>query len=285
MQKQQTKADILLDILVVDNACDPDCEADIAAMNKTATLPIYYVTEKQTGIVAARNKCVQHFLTTSAQYLLFIDDDEWPKDNDWALKLLDTAKNYQADVVTSHVISVAGKNTPQWATELIYGENHFKSGQKLPTFYTNNVLIKRPVLERFYPPFDFRFAKTGASDFHFALKCAKQGIYAIYADAPVLEEFPNSRATLSWFLKRGLRSGIGYTRSHLFEDSLLRVLIRAVVFSILRSIRGLGDVLLGTLSLKKSRLYRGLFRISSALGTLLGLFGFKHNEYVKVHGQ
>jgi len=75
--------------------------------------------------------------------------------------LLNKQKEYQVDILTSHVISVGEESTPKWAIKLIYGKNSFQEGDLAPVFYTNNLLISRKTLETVNPAFDERFAMTG----------------------------------------------------------------------------------------------------------------------------
>jgi glycosyltransferase involved in cell wall biosynthesis len=282
--KQKVDKTTLLNILVVDNASEQTTVDVVNEVALASPFKITYASEKTPGIVAARNKCVTEFLQTDAQYLFFIDDDEWPAENNWAQQLLNKQKQYNADVVTSHIISVGEPDTPTWAVELIYGKNPLKEGDIVNKFYTNNLLICRKVLEEITPAFDKRFAMTGASDYHFALKCNKAGFNAIYTDAPVIEEFPKSRATIKWFLRRGFRSGIGFTRSHLFEDSIFSAIFYCLAMAGVRFIRGIAYLLLGIITFNKTTFVNGLFRFCSFAGTIAGFFGIKHEEYKTIHG-
>lgn len=285
LTKQEVNSETSVDILVVDNACDENTKKIVRSIADRSPIKIRYESENKRGIVAARNKCVEMFLFSESKNLIFIDDDEWPKDKDWIQSLLDKKDIYAADIVTSHVLSVGEKTTPDWAVNLIYAKNKYQEGDVLSAFYTNNLLISRRVLEVVRPAFDSRFAMTGASDYHFALKCSKQGFRAVYVDAPVEEEFPASRATIKWFIKRGFRSGIGFTRSHLFEDSLVSAIIRSCAMSIIRFMRGVLSIVFGCATFSKMKIVNGIFRISSAIGTLAGFFGVKYCEYNRIHGK
>jgi len=284
LTKQSVDKNTLLNILVVDNASEQTAVDIVNEASSISPFKITYACEKTAGIVAARNKCVTEFLQTDAQYLFFIDDDEWPAENDWAQKLLNKQKEYNADVVTSHILSVGEQDTPSWAVELIYGKNPLKEGDVVNKFYTNNLLICRHVLEKITPAFDKRFAMTGASDYHFSLKCHKAGFKAFYTDAPVIEEFPKSRATIKWFLRRGFRSGIGFTRSHLFEDSFLLAVFYCLIMAGTRFVRGLVYCLVGLITFNKTTVVNGLFRFCSFAGTISGFFGIKFEEYKTIHG-
>jgi succinoglycan biosynthesis protein ExoM len=284
LQQQDTGA-ITTEILVVDNACQPEIATLVAEQAQQSSLPIYYQQEATPGIVAARNKCVSWFLQHDHDALVFIDDDEWPAETNWLQRLVQAQHRYRDDIVTSHVLSVGEPGTPEWAIKLIYGENRLHEGHPITTYYTNNLLITRPVLEQMQPVFDQRFAMTGASDYHFSLRATQAGFTACYTDAPVVEEFPASRANLRWFLRRGFRSGIGYSRSHLFEEAMPKAILRCLFMSTIRIARGVIKLLHGIITLNRTRCTDGLFRFASAIGTVAGLFGTKVNEYRVIHGK
>ncbi|CAD5265350.1 glycosyl transferase family 2 [Alteromonas sp. KS69] len=284
LQEQVFSEDLTLSILVVDNACDKETK-DIVDKRRSGRIPIHYDVEGQAGIVYARNKCVSITTSMNSDYLIFIDDDEWPKEKTWASDLVLSAKKYAADIVTSHVISVDEAGKQNWATEILYPAPVQSEGQELSVFYTNNLLLSKHVLAKMSPCFDERFAMTGASDYHFALKCTHAGFRCIYTDAPVVEEMPSSRKNIKWFCRRGFRSGIGFTRSHIFEESLLKAVLKSSILSIVRVIRGVLLIVKALFLRSKGTLVDGLFRVCSGVGTFMGLFGVKHEEYKKIHGK
>lgn len=284
LQEQVFTESIVPSILVVDNASDKETK-EVVEQRRSGRIPIHYDVEEQAGIVYARNKCVSITTSMKSDYLIFIDDDEWPKDKTWASDLVLSAKKYTADIVTSHVISVDEAGKQNWATEILYPAPDQSEGQELSVFYTNNLLLSKHVLEEMSPCFDERFAMTGASDYHFALKCTHAGFKCIYTDAPVVEEMPSSRKNIKWFCRRGFRSGIGFTRSHIFEESLFKAVSKSLVFSLVRVFRGVLLILKSLLKRNKGSLVDGLFRVCSGVGTFMGLFGVKHEEYKKIHGK
>ncbi len=286
LQKQDVDSSISASILVVDNALDADTEKVVTDLsNEGVNIPVTYDEEPIPGIVAARNKCVDVFLNSDNDFLIFIDDDEWPQSADWINKLVNAVDEHKVDIVTSHVISVGEPGTPEWAIDLIYGRNPYQPNDFIDVFYTNNLLLSRNVIQSLIPVFDSRFAMTGASDYHFALRCKHKGFKCIYIDSPVEEEFPKSRATVKWFSRRGFRSGIGYTRSHLFEEKLYNAISRCIAMAGVRFLRGIFYLLLGALSFNKTKFVDGIFRVCSAYGTIAGFFGVKHEEYKTIHGK
>lgn len=283
---QEINGDVNVTIFVVDNAIDEETKSVV--LNKVISnsqITLHYDTEPQAGIVFARNKCVELFEEAEADFLLFIDDDEWTRDTDWIQRLLDAAGKYGADIVTSRVISTGADDVPNWAIELIYGDNPYSEGDPVKVFYTNNLLLSKNAIEKTIPCFDARFAMTGASDYHFALRCNHLGLSCVYTEAPVIEEFPKSRASVKWFCRRGFRSGVGYTRSHMFEEQPVKAVIRVCLMSGVRVARGILSVLTGIFTTDKRKLVDGLFRFSAAAGTIAGLFGVKHEEYKVIHGK
>ena len=113
LTKQKVDDSTILNILVVDNAGEQSTLDVVNEVSATSPFLITYACEKIPGIVAARNKCVSEFLQTDAKYLFFIDDDEWPAEDNWAQKLLNKQQEYSADVITSHILSVGETGTPE----------------------------------------------------------------------------------------------------------------------------------------------------------------------------
>ena len=270
-------------ILVVDNDPAGSGRAACERFFGQQRLPLRHVVEPESGIVAARNRAAREFLAGDAAFLAFIDDDEWPAEDDWLQNMLHCARTHAADIVAADVVSVGETGVPGWATEILYRPSGQPEGTAVGVFYTGNVLVARRVFERLAPPFDSRFALSGASDYHFALKCRRAGFRAVHADAPVVEEFPRDRATVGWFVRRGFRSGAGYTRSHLIEEPLLTAVARAAATSLARAAVGLLAVLKGVVLRDKAQRVKGLFRLSAAAGTLAGLGGLTYNEYRGLH--
>ncbi|MGI9423653.1 MAG: glycosyltransferase family 2 protein [Hyphomicrobiaceae bacterium] len=284
LSKQKVGKPHDVQVLVVDNACDPEIRTLVDGIGQTCPFQLTYSEEARRGIVAARNRCVDIFLQTDAECLLFIDDDSWPVGDDWIQSMIDARSEFNADIVAGGVRSLSGAGAPGWANHIIHDFGGRADGTIVRAFYTSNLLISRTVLERVSPAFDSRFDMTGGSDYHFSVKCSKAGFKAVYADAQVEEEFPRSRANVRWFLLRGYRSGIADTRAHIIEDGLAVALTRSAFMASVRFARGVSFLGFGLLTVSKARLVNGLFRIASSAGTVAGYFGATHREYDVIHG-
>jgi hypothetical protein len=80
----------------------------------------------------------------------------------------------------------------------------------VPLIYgCGNCLITRSVFERFdRPAFDLRFNFLGGGDCDFFVRCRNAGmIFHWTAEAIVTETVPQSRTSLGWIARRGLRIG------------------------------------------------------------------------------
>lgn len=285
LNEQHLENNINIDVLVIDNASDMKTKEVVSTFADSSSLEVTYATEIDSGIVAARNKCVEIFLKSDSKNLFFIDDDEWPKHNDWVMRMLTKKEMYSADIATSDVLSIGEEGTPEWAVKLMYRRRNQREGDSVKIFYTGNLLLSRRVFEEIRPAFDVRFALTGASDYHFALKCKKKGFKAIYVDAPVEEEFPQSRATAKWFAQRGFRSGVGFTRAHLFEENVFIALLKSLIMFNVRMLVGIFYFFIGMITFNMVKTVKGLFKMSSAIGTIAGIIGIKYNEYNVIHGK
>jgi glucosyl-dolichyl phosphate glucuronosyltransferase len=68
--QKQTLAEF--EILVVDNAADPEISRQVSEFNETARIPVRYVAEGRTGVHYARNTAAK---TAEGDLLLYTDDD------------------------------------------------------------------------------------------------------------------------------------------------------------------------------------------------------------------
>ncbi len=274
-------------ICVIDNDVS-GANFQVVADLQTSHIPIQLVEEPQRGIVAARNRAVQYFLEEhQGDGLIFIDDDEWPDDTEWIANYYKVYQQTKAPIITGLVVTVPEDDKRQWVKAAMgnsfWGTAHLAVVTK---FYTNNVFLHREVLETVKPAFHEHFQTTGSEDLHFAVKCQKAGFQAIYADnVNVKELFPNTRSTVTWFLKRGFRNGSGASQAFLLETPALMSYLHCLMMSLVRSVYGLYICSKGVVRRDKGLCINGLMRIASGVGSLAGIFGINYQEYRQTHGQ
>jgi succinoglycan biosynthesis protein ExoM len=271
-------------ILVVDNDCSGEVSNLISEFS-SARIRVCMAVEPRKGISYARNKVVEVFLDTDANYLIFIDDDEWPLRNDWVMALLKVQIESGADMVTGYVETIPENEKLSW---MINSRHHFTQDQSIVNkFYTGNLLISRKVLEIIKPAFNLEFNETGSEDLHFSVKCRKHGFKALYTDkAPVQQLFFESRSNLKWFFMRGYRLGLGSTKICLLEgDSFIYSVFKSLFYSFLRGCRAFYTLFLSIIFIDKGLFMLAVKRLGSSIGSLMGIFGVNYYEYKTIHGR
>ena len=104
-------------IQVVDNA--PNGEARAICERHRARLPValYFAEEQQPGISFARNRAVAEALDRGADIFAFIDDDD-VLDVDWLLRLLETPRCDNAQMVFGCWQTGNPSHVPEWLREI-----------------------------------------------------------------------------------------------------------------------------------------------------------------------
>jgi glycosyltransferase involved in cell wall biosynthesis len=286
--KLQTLEDIELSIIVVDNDATGENQKVIDKLkNEGYPYKLDLFVETKRGIVAARNRTVSEFLKTDSESMIFVDDDEWPVNHDWIMKMVEVEKDYNADIVYSDVNIIPETDEINWvqtAYKSTFGNE--KSISPTKSFFTGNLLVKRAVYEKLNPPFDDRFAMTGSSDLHFCIKANNCGYKAYYTPyAPVEEIFPKSRATFKWFFLRGYRTGEGATRANMYEGKMPSVFFYIMYLFFGRLVRTIQMFILLIFTFDKGYLARTITYLGATIGTITGFFGLKYNEYNTIHGK
>jgi glycosyltransferase involved in cell wall biosynthesis len=285
--KSQSLENIELSVIVVDNDGTGENQKVIDKLiNESYPFKLELFVERTRGIVAARNRVVSEFLKKDDESLIFVDDDEWPVNNDWIEKLLEVEHNYNADIVYSDVNIIPETDKINWVKLAYRSNSNGETIRPTKSFFTGNLLVKRYVYETLNPPFDERFTMTGSSDLHFSIKAINAGYKAYYTPEAAVEEiFPVSRATLKWFFLRGYRVGEGSTRANIYEDKTFSIFFNVIYKFFGRIIRAIQMFIQALFTFNKGYLAKGCTYIGAAIGTITGLFGLKYDEYSKVHGK
>ena len=276
--------DVELAIVIVDN--DPAGSAADAVRRERDISPfdVVYRLEDRQSISIARNAAVSSAIEWGADFVAFIDDDEWP-DPDWLQQLWTTHVSTGADVVTGPVFPVFDEPPPEWVIKGGFFERpRFEHNAEIPYATTSSVLITRACLEHFDPPFDPAFGLTGGSDTHFFAQLREAGYSIRWSDtAHVYESIPASRVSTGWLLRREYRRGQTLSRSLRRRDRRLRRLARRTGNAGLHLARGLGLLVLG-LPRGRAHWLHGAKEIVLAAGMMTGLAGRQYREYRTIHG-
>ncbi len=229
-----------------------------------------YVVAVPQGIAHARNRALEE--STNADFIVFLDDDEWASPL-WLQTLLQTQRNFDADVVTGPVTPVFD-HAPEWLVRsfgtCLTGNQTYETGAPVRFVSTNNTLVRAAVTRDVR--FDRRFDRTSGEDTDFFMRLRGRGVRMVWAkEAKVYEAVPEHRATAQWLLHRSRWEANTFTRCCLnlnpgITTIASRFLKAAAAFTT-------GVVLLPTAAAGKHRALHALHLIYRAAGTMDALRG------------
>ena len=270
-------------VVVVDN--DPDASSQTLVEERASDFRfrLDWVHEPRIGIPFARNEVVRR--ADEAEFIAFIDDDEWPEAG-WLGELLRVQGNFDADLVAGPVLSEFEEPPPEWVVRGGFFERPRRStGSPIQTAGTGNILFRRRTLSRVEGPFNEAMATTGGSDAYLTHALHQLNARMVWADdAVVTETVPASRVSMQWLLRRSYRSGLmrAYTEHDRADSSL--VSLRIVAKGELMVAAGLLSAPFA-LPMAKHRLVKSLRRSLYGAGLVAGVFGQRYEEYRDVHGR
>jgi GT2 family glycosyltransferase len=276
--------DSRVDVIVVNN----DVERSIApVLDKARTRlgnRLHGLEEPRRGIPQARNCALRHALSLGADYVAFLDDDEWP-DPCWLDNLLEGAVLHEAALVQGRVVAEYMAGPPAWMREagLFDGgrdESNLVKGQSLTYAATNNLLVRADVI-RAIGSFDEWWGTQGGDDTEFTLRASRYGFSIVWwPEAVVHEWIAPDRMTCRWIFRRAFRSGntYGLICSRLsgswgsnFLLSLFSILM--VLVAIVKMPWGLARGRIASVMAARELFY--------AAGNIVGALDFKYREYEK----
>ena len=277
-------AAVSVQAFIVDNDPDRSAEPVVAEHADGAPFAITYHGEPARGISHARNAAVREATAWGADWICFIDDDEWP-DPAWLYEFLETATTTGADVISGPVEAVFESTPPEWVVngQFFEGRRHRHNGS-MHYATTSSVMIRREILDAVDGPFDPAFGMSGGEDTHLFAQLRERGHSLVWSDrALVFETVPASRTTSQWLLQREFRRGqtLGLSLRHR-NPSPVRLAKRAAK-GLLEVGAGLATTVLG-LPRGKAHWFRGVRRTGFGCGILSGLVGRQLQEYEVIHG-
>lgn len=277
--------EVIIEIFIVDNDEKGSAQTVVNKWKRQLKWQLFYAIETRRGIPFARNRLVD--LSKHNDFIAFIDDDELPH-NDWLDNLLTVQKKFEADIVAGVVNPRFGSTPPVWIRKIKKFNPAFcPTGAILKTCATNNVLIKRDIIDGLKSPFEEELALQGADDTLFFMKLFHQkGARIIWANSAIVEEkVPDSRLSAYWNVMRAYRTGNGLSLC----DRYLYPKRKSWLF--MRLLKGIGRVGYGILMLYSSIFRKELYLVPSlcnifhGFGTFAGILNIQYNEYETIHGK
>jgi glycosyltransferase involved in cell wall biosynthesis len=272
-------------IVVVDNDPAQSARPVVDSVRNALDWDILLVGEPRRGITHARNAALEVALSLQPDWIGWMDDDEAPRE-DWLVRLLQTQQSTNADVVigpSNPIYEPGGSALPIEAGG--FEHERFDTGTEFPYFLTrtSGVIVRSSIVP--HEGFDERLALTGGEDRLFFTLIHRSGGRFVWDDDAVVDEWvPASRQSVGWLLRRWFRTGV--TRSLIMiilEQPTWPRRLRRVAGGLVMAGRGMWSMVAALPQGRPAVLAASRLAVLGA-GASAGAFGFRYQEYKKVHG-
>lgn len=262
-------------LIVADNDSDQSARAIVAGFSARARLATRYVCEPERGLASVRNRLLKAALAEAADFICFIDDDEFPQP-DWLVKHLAAIQQYQAEVVSGPVFPFHGDD-PVAATPV---KSKRRTGQTPPHVASNNVVFRSLLVTEQGLRFDRRYDFIGGEDHDFFERSARYGNRHVWvAEAVVFETVPAERQTWRYLFYRHFTSANNNVVKHRARHGRLYCWCYFMLKSAGKLPGGLIQLALAGLLLNREKASKGLARIAAATGYVSGLLNIIVERY------
>jgi succinoglycan biosynthesis protein ExoM len=206
VQNQKTDNLFTYSMVIVDNDSAQSAKNVVSSFKQKSFIGIDYYCEPEQNISLARNKALKN---TKGNYVVFIDDDEFPIDR-WLIILLRACHDLRADGIQGPVIPIFEKEAPKWVIKgKFYERPSYPTGLVLKWGQgrTGNLLLKRKMIEENGNTFNPEFASGGEDQDFFRRMITKGYVFKYCNEAIVYECIPSMRWRRTFLLKRALLRG------------------------------------------------------------------------------
>ncbi|WP_193162136.1 glycosyltransferase family 2 protein [Microbulbifer hainanensis] len=276
LARMQVPPGVRVEVTVVDNDPAGSAEQAVGKLAADFPLPLHYVCESRRGIPCARNRGIAEALAKNADYLVFIDDDEWVERN-WLVRLYGYAVELGGDaVVSGYVIADLPENTAPVMAEFFQRKRRV-TGERLDYCATNNVIIPIAAVRDLGLRFDESRPFAGGEDTLFFTEVVASGIEVVNCvEALVHETILPSRISTRWQARRKYSVGTtqamqkmacGRSRPRVFVSGFGQLLISLIKSSLF--------LLVG----RKDDSYRNWLKVCRSAGITTGSFGAQFDFY------
>lgn len=206
LEQQVNDGRLTLSISVADNDEQRSAEATVADFARSSAIRVTYERQPVQNIALARNTALKN---ASADYIAFIDDDEFPVD-DWLLAMIGACDKYRAAGVLGPVRPHFEETPPPW---ILRGDFFERPEPPTGTIMqwdecrTGNVLLRSVILGDRDSVFDPAFGSGGEDKDFFMRMIAAGHVFCWCNEGPVYETVPKERLTRAYLLKRAMLRG------------------------------------------------------------------------------
>ena len=152
-----------------------------------------------------------------------------------------------------------------------------------------NVLMRMSAVRQSGVRFNADLSLSGGEDTLFFNRLLEHGCRIVYSRQAAIEEYiPPERTRLAALLRLSYRNGNNRLVKNLRMSALRGRPGRIVVFVLAQAVRGLRDLVVGSLRMlvflptagkRPGRFYHGLLKAGRGAGQLTGLFGIRYQYY------
>ncbi|WP_444915360.1 glycosyltransferase family 2 protein [Microbulbifer sp. TRSA007] len=238
LAKLQLPTGLNVAALVVDNDSDTQAGREVVEeLSGSFPFSLNCAVEERRGIPCARNRCIDELDNMGADYLVFIDDDEWVEP-DWLIQLYDYSQKLGgSSVVCGSVVRRWPDSVPAYYSRIFYRQKR-KTGEQLNYCATSNVLIPMSSIRSLGLRFNEQDPLGAGTDVIFFTEFKAKGGKIVYClEARVYEAVPESRANMRWLSRRKFSAGItlakhklakGRGHTSIFVSALGQLLISSI---------------------------------------------------------
>ncbi|KGJ71971.1 hypothetical protein GY21_18555 [Cryobacterium roopkundense] len=267
------------DVIVVDN----DAAATAQPVARALDSPLVrYVVEPLPGIAAARNRALDE--TLGSDLLVFIDDDEQPRDG-WLAHLVATWRTTRAAAVSGRVISEFADALDPWvAAGDFFRRRSLETGTEIRVAAAGNLLLDLHQIRELGVRFDSSLGLSGGEDTLFSRELHRRAGRIVWCEESAATDFvPPARTTRRWVLRRAWSHGNTESVIDLYlagsASRRLAARFSGTAQGLVRMIGGGGRYVLGVLTRSLRHQARGLRAACRGTGMVSGAFGVVYEEY------
>lgn len=271
-------------VVVIDN--DPAASAESVVDSVRGTLDdpgiLRYAVEPTPGIAAGRNRAMDE--SRDADLLVYIDDDERPRDN-WLAALVQAWADSGAAAVMGRVISEFDGELDSWVSAGdFFRRRSMSTGTTIQVAAAGNLLLDLRQVRALGVRFDERIGLGAGEDSLFSRQLVRRGGRIVWCEESAATDcVPVERMSRSWVLARARSHGNTESIVDLYladgPASRLAVRARALSRGLARVAGGAGRYLFGLATRSRRHQARGLRTLHRGAGIVSGGAGFAVHEY------
>ncbi len=164
---------------------------------------VYYVHEPAKSIAEVRNAVLKKAIELNGEYIAFLDDDEYPKEN-WIEELYKTMIEYDADGATSAPLVI--KEGKECSLPLNIKKR--KHGSRRNICITNSVIFKSEIITKSNIWFDKSFGLMTGEDIDFFSRATAAGYKFVWCSKQLIYDvLHNERTSIEWEVDRAINNG------------------------------------------------------------------------------